>query len=141
MKNLEEIRNEIVGLKDLMASYDLKFNLIESDIDCRFVIETERPHKFFNAYIVAYRYDKESTYVRCFIVTNQLNGLETKPRTIYASCWDSAKIQEPLQNNIFAFCAHYSSLHSYFTDIQNKMREIDRICDDKNLPKIIFNFD
>ena len=28
MKNLEEIKNEIVDLKDLMASYDLKFNLI-----------------------------------------------------------------------------------------------------------------
>lgn len=141
MKNLEEIKNEIVDLKDLMASYDLKFNLIESDIDFRVVVETENEPKFFNSYFVAFKYDKESILVRCFIMVKKLNGRETYPQVIYSSAWDSVKATETLRDHITTFCNKFSTLYYHYTDIQKRMWEIDSICEVQNLPKIIFNFE
>jgi hypothetical protein len=141
MKNLEEIKNEIVDLKDLMASYDLKFNLIESDIDFRVVVETENEPKFFNSYFVAFKYDKESILVRCFIMVKKLNGRETYPQVIYSSAWDSVKATETLRDHIITFCNKFSTLYYHYTDIQKRMWEIDSICEVQNLPKIIFNFE
>ena len=141
MKNLEEIKNEIVDLKDLMASYDLKFNLIGSDVECRFDIKTKSHPKFFNSYMVAYKYDKESILVRCFIMVKKLNGHEAKPQVIYSSGWNSSKSTETLRDHIITFCNNFSSLYYHYTDIQKKMQEIDSICNYYKLPKIIFNFE
>ncbi len=115
MKNLEEIRNEIVDLKDLMATYGIKFNLIESNKDYRFVIESEKESNPFDSFIVAYkdRNNKNNIQLLCFIVAKELNGL--KSQTIYQSDWDSAKSEESLKNHIIAFCNQYQLLYNQAT--------------------------
>jgi hypothetical protein len=135
MENFQKITEKLLGARNFMlrCNLSLKTNIENPEVKI-ITIEEENQHKFFNTRILVYE-----NCVRFYISVNYLNEEKVEPKMVYSDVW-TANLDESLENKIMNFLFELYKLLTFYSNLNDKLLEINKSCLLNNLPTISFDF-